>query len=379
MRTENALSKGTLSVTKSYRDNATEKIELAKIESLPLADIKGRLEEQGLPSSIPTELQSAIMRSAPSPAAYLLSVLDDPDDEDVECMPLTEVTTHLQELGINYRAGLAEIINLAEQQQVHEARGKQSWTFASSERWQVAAKESPWVRSIVKLIGSVIFPNRMAMVAIGSACIAVAALIIVGPIRDEVLHKMDVGGPPPALQTRSLTRPAPPDVADRVAALPVQAAERRVAFVIGNSAYKNATSLPNTINDANAIAALFRSVGFEVVSSRTDLGVVDFKRAIRDFLITAETADIAVVYYAGHRIEVAGTNYLIPVDAKLARDSDVEDQAVALDRIIWALQSVKRLRLILIDASRDNPFVAKLQRSVGARAVAKSGLPRSMT
>ena len=151
-------------------------------------------------------------------------------------------------------------------------------------------------------------------------------------------------------------------------------AERRVAFVIGNSAYKNATSLPNTINDATAIAALFRSVGFEVVTSRTDLGVLDFKRAVRDFLITAETADIAVVYYAGHGIEVAGTNYLIPVDAKLARDYDVEDEAVALDRIIWALQSVKRLRLILLDACRDNPFAAKLQRSVGVRAAAKSGL-----
>jgi hypothetical protein len=153
-------------------------------------------------------------------------------------------------------------------------------------------------------------------------------------------------------------------------------AERRVALVIGNSAYKNATSLPNTINDANAVAALFRSVGFEVVASRTDLGVLDFKRAVRDFLITAETADIAVVYYAGHGIEVGGTNYLIPVDAKLARDYDVEDEAVALDRIIWALQSVKRLRLILLDACRDNPFATKLQRSVGIRAAAKSGLAK---
>ncbi len=153
-------------------------------------------------------------------------------------------------------------------------------------------------------------------------------------------------------------------------------AERRVAFVIGNSAYKNATSLPNTINDATAVATLFRSVGFEVVTSRTDLGVLEFKRAIRDFLITAETADIAVVYYAGHGIEVGGTNYLIPVDAKLARDYDVEDEAVALDRIIWALQSAKRLRLILLDACRDNPFVTKLQRSVGIRAAAKGGLSK---
>jgi Caspase domain len=156
----------------------------------------------------------------------------------------------------------------------------------------------------------------------------------------------------------------------------VAEADRRVALVIGNSAYRNATSLPNTLNDANAVAALFRSVGFEVVNSRTDLGVLDFKRAVRDFLITAESADTAVVYYAGHGIEVGGTNYLIPVDAKLARDYDVQDEAVALDRIIWALQSVKRLRLILLDACRDNPFVAKLQRSVGIRAAAKGGLAK---
>ena len=69
-----------------------------------------------------------------------------------------------------------------------------------------------------------------------------------------------------------------------------------------------------------------------------------------------------------------GANFLIPVDAKLARDYDVEDEAVALDRIIWALQPVRRLRLILLDACRDNPFVARLQRSVSTRAAPKGGL-----
>jgi hypothetical protein len=153
------------------------------------------------------------------------------------------------------------------------------------------------------------------------------------------------------------------------------AADRRVALVIGNSTYKNASSLPNTINDSTAIAALFKSVGFEVVISRTDLGVVDFKRAVREFLLTAENADIAVVYYAGHGVEIDGTNYLVPVDAKLGRDYDVEDEAVALDRIIWALQSVKRLRLILLDACRDNPFPGKL-RSAGIRSTMKGGLAK---
>jgi uncharacterized caspase-like protein len=153
------------------------------------------------------------------------------------------------------------------------------------------------------------------------------------------------------------------------------AADRRVALVIGNSTYKNASSLPNTINDSTAIAALFKSVGFEVVISRADLGVVDFKRAVREFLLTAENADIAVVYYAGHGVEIGGTNYLVPVDAKLGRDYDVEDEAVALDRIIWALQSVKRLRLILLDACRDNPFPGKM-RSAGIRSTLKGGLAK---
>ena len=153
------------------------------------------------------------------------------------------------------------------------------------------------------------------------------------------------------------------------------AAERRVALVIGNAAYKNASSLPNTINDSTAIAALFKSVGFEVVISRNDLGVVDFKRSVREFLITAENADMAVVYYAGHGIEISGTNYLVPVDARLSRDYDVDDEAVSLDRIIWALQSVRRLRLILLDACRDNPFAAKL-RSAGTRAPSRGGLAK---
>ena len=153
------------------------------------------------------------------------------------------------------------------------------------------------------------------------------------------------------------------------------AADRRVALVIGNSTYKSASSLPNTINDSTAIAALFKSIGFEVVISRADLGVVDFKRAVREFLLTAENSDIAVVYYAGHGVEIGGTNYLVPVDAKLGRDYDVEDEAVALDRIIWALQSVKRLRLILLDACRDNPFPGKL-RSAGIRSTMKGGLAK---
>ncbi|HEY7090365.1 MAG TPA: caspase family protein [Tepidisphaeraceae bacterium] len=160
-------------------------------------------------------------------------------------------------------------------------------------------------------------------------------------------------------------------------AAPVQAGlslrNRRVALVIGNAAYRNAPPLANTITDAVALAQLFRSADFDTVIARTDLGVVDFKRTVREFLQTAEDADIAVVYYAGHGIEIGGMNYLVPIDAKLSHDYDVDDEAVSLDRIIWALESVKQLRLIILDACRDNPFPARIH-SVAVRAIAGGGL-----
>ena len=146
-------------------------------------------------------------------------------------------------------------------------------------------------------------------------------------------------------------------------------AEKRVALVIGNAAYKHTAPLSNTLNDANAISSLLTKAGFDVVESRGDLGVVAFKRALRDFVRTAMDADIAVVYYAGHGIEIRGTNYLIPVDARLASDYDAEDEAVTLDRVVLAVEPVKQLRLIILDACRDNPFMRKMQRTIATRAI----------
>jgi uncharacterized caspase-like protein len=146
-------------------------------------------------------------------------------------------------------------------------------------------------------------------------------------------------------------------------------AGRRVALVIGNSTYRYAGMLPNTLNDAKAVATLFRNAGFDVVDLRQDLGVLEFKRTIRGFMDETRTADIAVVYYAGHGIEAGGTNYVIPVDAKLATDYDAEDETVSLDRIILALQPARQLRLIILDACRDNPFIQKIQRTVSMRGI----------
>lgn len=148
-------------------------------------------------------------------------------------------------------------------------------------------------------------------------------------------------------------------------------AERRVALIIGNSTYKNVQPLANPANDAAAVGALFKKAGFEVVESKLDLGNTAMRRAIREFTGTAKNADIAVVYYAGHGIEFDGTNYLIPVDAELASDVDVEDETISLDRVMRMLDPVKRLRLVILDACRENPFAKKMTRTIASRSMGR--------
>src|SRR3954469_14710630 len=132
-------------------------------------------------------------------------------------------------------------------------------------------------------------------------------------------------------------------------------AEKRVALVIGNSAYQNVARLPNPVNDGATIAATLKDAGFDVVDSRHDLPAADTRRALRDFADRARDADIAVVYYAGHGMEVDGSNYLIPIDARLERDTDVYDETLSLDRI---LVSVEPARIILWLAHHEGDLVA---------------------
>ena len=148
-------------------------------------------------------------------------------------------------------------------------------------------------------------------------------------------------------------------------------ADKRVAFVVGNSNYQNVVTLTNPANDAAAITDMFKKAGFDVVESRRDLNNPELRRALRDFTEKARDADIAVIYYAGHGIEVDGTNYLIPVDAVLERDSDAYDEAIALDRILQAIEPAKQLRLVILDACRDNPFAKKMKRTVASRALGR--------
>jgi uncharacterized caspase-like protein len=150
-----------------------------------------------------------------------------------------------------------------------------------------------------------------------------------------------------------------------------QASGSRVALVIGNSAYQRVLSLSNPANDAAAIAGLLREARFDSVDLRQNLSVSDLRRAVREFFDQAANADVAVVYYAGHGIEVEGVNYLIPVDAALLRDRDVYDEAISLDRVLQAVESAKRLRLVILDACRDNPFTRSMKRTFSSRAISR--------
>ena len=146
-------------------------------------------------------------------------------------------------------------------------------------------------------------------------------------------------------------------------------AEKRVALVLGNSAYRNVAPLANPVNDSARIASTLKDAGFDVVDSRRDLPAAETRRALRDFADRARDADIAVVYYAGHGIEVDGGNYLIPVDARLERDTDIYDEGLSLDRILIAIEPAKKLRLVILDACRDNPFARTMKRTVASRAI----------
>lgn len=148
-------------------------------------------------------------------------------------------------------------------------------------------------------------------------------------------------------------------------------ADKRVALVIGVSKYQHAPQLTNPARDADAVSALLKQAGFDVVNNQRDPGIVDLRRVIREFSETARNADISVVYYAGHGIEVDGTNYLVPADARLASDFDIEDETISLDRVLKALEGTRRLRLVILDACRDNPFANNMKRTVASRAIGR--------
>jgi hypothetical protein len=143
--------------------------------------------------------------------------------------------------------------------------------------------------------------------------------------------------------------------------------QSRIALVVGNADYEHAEPMRNAIADVRAIAAKLRSIGFDEPVLLENLGYEGMRRALRQFARAAEGADVALVYYAGHGLEMDGENYLLPVDAALERDRDIAFETVPLGQVIRAIDGPGTLRLVILDACRDNPFRAKML-STGARA-----------
>lgn len=139
-------------------------------------------------------------------------------------------------------------------------------------------------------------------------------------------------------------------VLSALAGTPAQAG-KRIALVIGNSIYKNAETISTAANDATLMAQTFKAAGFDEVELHQNLDYRSFRGVLRDFSEKAEGSDAAVVFFAGYGVSVEGSNYLVPIDARLANETDVQDEAVPLERVWLSLSSAKTFKLIALDAS----------------------------
>jgi tetratricopeptide (TPR) repeat protein len=158
-------------------------------------------------------------------------------------------------------------------------------------------------------------------------------------------------------------------------ATPSRERSNRVALVIGNAAYQNVAPLTNAGRDAEALAAEFDALGFRKVTLLRDLSREQMFTALRAFAKDAETSDWAVIYFAGHGLEMGGVNWLAPVDAQFKTDRDVRLEAVSIDELSAAIEGVRGLRLIVLDACRNNPFAPQMRLTNSTRSLG-TGLAR---
>src|SRR3982075_4657240 len=148
----------------------------------------------------------------------------------------------------------------------------------------------------------------------------------------------------------------------------VAKADKRVAFVVGNGAYKNVAPLPNPAVDARSMARVLRNVGFDVVEG-ANLTRDKMTEKLLDFGKKAEGADVALFFYAGHGIAINGTNYLLPVDADLKSEMDVKlGSAINIDVTLEQTMSDAKVKLVFLDACRDNQFAGKIKSNSATRS-----------
>jgi hypothetical protein len=152
-------------------------------------------------------------------------------------------------------------------------------------------------------------------------------------------------------------------------------ADKRVALVIGNSTYRSAGLLANPVRDADLVGAALHKAGVDDVTIVHDLDRTGMVNALKSLATKADDADWAIIYYAGHGMEIDGINYLIPVDAGLVRDRDVPNETIPLESLMSALDGAHALKLVVLDACRNNPFLRQMKLS-GARRALERGLSR---
>jgi tetratricopeptide (TPR) repeat protein len=193
---------------------------------------------------------------------------------------------------------------------------------------------------------------------------------------------LDSGDPLPVIlpaprKAQSATSiPTPTVAAPVVVASVVRATSasqgRRIALVIGNSAYRSVVQLNNPRNDARAIGASLQNIGFDNVAIVIDATREKLLDALRSFADDARNADWAMVYYAGHGVELNGIDYLVPIDARIAKESDAPSQAIPLAEVTAAIEGARKLKLVLLDACRDNTFEAQAASPSAPVAVAST-------
>jgi Caspase domain/Tetratricopeptide repeat len=183
----------------------------------------------------------------------------------------------------------------------------------------------------------------------------------------------------PASPAGAASPPPPAAAEQRKRAETARESVRRVALVIGNGAYARVRPLPNPTNDARAMAKSLRDIGF-VVTEGTDLDRTAMQVTIRNFLRDAARSQVAVVYYAGHGVQIDGRNYLAPIDIEFRAGSGTTDAMMDLDTIMAGLDDQVRTNILILDACRNNPMAPKLASTGPARDIeAGSGLAAPTT
>jgi len=180
---------------------------------------------------------------------------------------------------------------------------------------------------------------------------------------EQLLRELDSALAPSTQPSPAPAQPRQPQLANRI------------ALVIGNAAYRNVPALQNSRRDAEALAAELDALGFRKVTLLRDQTREQMFAALRDFAGEAERADWAVIYFAGHGIEMGGINWLVPIDAQFRTDRDVRLEAVSIDELSTAIEGTRGLRLIVLDACRNNPFAPQMRLTNSTRSIG-SGLAR---